>query len=72
MKNPNKYGSITKLTGNRRKPWMVRIYKGMKVNHETKKAYPEQIVLGYYASRKEAMDALAEYNLNPYNIDRKV
>lgn len=70
MKNPNNYGSITKLTGTRRKPWMVRIYKGMKVNHETKKAYPEQAVLGYYATRKEAMDALAEYNLNPYNIDR--
>ena len=25
MKLPNGYGSITKLTGNRRKPWMARV-----------------------------------------------
>ena len=25
MKNPNGYGSIVKLAGNRRKPWAVRI-----------------------------------------------
>lgn len=70
MKLPNKYGSVTKLSGNRRKPYMVRIYSGMKVNYDTHKAYPNQVVLGYYATRKEAMQALAEYNANPFNIDR--
>ena len=70
MKLPNKYGSVTKLSGSRRKPWMVRIYAGTKINYETMKAYPKQVVLGYYASRKEAMQALADYNSNPYNIDR--
>lgn len=28
MKNPNGYGNISKLSGNRRKPWRVRITKG--------------------------------------------
>ena len=71
MKLPPKFGSITKLKGNLRRPFMVRIYDGMKVNFETKKAYPKQIVLGYYATRKEAMDALVEYNANPYNLNRQ-
>lgn len=70
MKLPNKYGSVTKLSGNRRRPYVVRIYAGIKTNYETMKAYPKQEVLGYYATRKEAMQALAEYNANPFNIDR--
>ena len=24
MKNPNGYGTVTKLSGNRRKPWIVK------------------------------------------------
>lgn len=72
MKLPPRYGSITKLKApNLRRPFMVRIYAGMKVNFETKKAYPVQKVLGYYATKEEALKALAEYNLNPYNLDRQ-
>lgn len=71
MKLPNKYGSVTKLTGNRRRPWMARVTTGTVVNHETKKAYPRQTVIGYYETRKDAMQALAEYNTNPYNLDRQ-
>lgn len=70
MKLPPNFGSITKLKGNLRRPYMVRIYDGMKVNFETKKAYPKQKILGYYATRREAMQALVEYNANPYNLDR--
>lgn len=71
-KLPNKFGSITKLKApNLRRPYMARIYAGMKVNFETKKAYPVQKILGYYATKSEAMKALAEYNSNPYNLDRQ-
>lgn len=70
MRNPPKYGSITKLKGNRRRPYMVRITTGKKINFETKKAYQVQTVIGYYATRSEAVKALAEYNVNPYNLDR--
>ena len=71
MRLPPNYGSITKLQGNRRKPYMVRITVGRVVNFETKKAYNKQQILGYYATRAEAMKALAEYNTNPYNLDRQ-
>lgn len=69
MKNPNGYGGIVKLKGNRRKPFQVRITKGW----EVKDGKQRQIVqtLGYYVSRKDAMLALAEYNANPYNISNK-
>lgn len=70
-KLPNKFGSITKLKApNLRRPYMARVYAGKKVNFETKKAYPVQKILGYYATKSEAMKALAEYNANPYNLDR--
>lgn len=71
MRNPNGYGSITKLKGNRRRPWCVRITTGKVVNFETKKAYAKQTVLGYFATRREAMQALAAYNDDPYNLDRQ-
>lgn len=71
MKLPNGYGSVTKLKGNRRRPWMARATTGKVVNHETKKAWPKQTVIGYYETRKDALQALADYNVNPYNLDRQ-
>ena len=70
MKNPNGYGSITKLSGNRRRPYMVRITTGTEFDFERKIGRQKQSVLGYYSTRKEALTALAEYNLNPYNLDK--
>ncbi|MBR6507485.1 MAG: tyrosine-type recombinase/integrase [Clostridia bacterium] len=70
MKLPPNFGSITKLKGNRRRPYMVRITTGKVVNFETKKAYQKQTILGYFATKSEALKALAEYNANPYNLDR--
>lgn len=34
-------------------------------------AKQEQKIVGYYATRQEAMIALAEYNKNPYDIDKR-
>ncbi|MBQ6318234.1 MAG: site-specific integrase [Lachnospiraceae bacterium] len=70
MKLPNNYGSVTKLKGNRRRPWVARVSTGTVVNYATHKAYPKQTALGYYETRKEAMQALAEYNANPFNVDQ--
>ncbi|WP_208585761.1 tyrosine-type recombinase/integrase [Gracilibacillus suaedae] len=64
MKNPNGYGSVFKLSGKRRRPFAVRITVGW--DDEGKQQYD---YLGYYASRKEAMVALAEYNENPYALE---
>lgn len=69
MKLPPKYGSISKLSGARRKPYMVRITTGYTIDTVTETAKQIRQVLGYYATRKEAMQALAKYNDNPFNID---
>jgi len=69
MKMPNGYGSVVKLTGRRRRPWMVRITTGVVMDMDTMKAKQIRQVLGYYASRTEALQALADYNDDPYNLE---
>lgn len=64
MKNPNGYGSVFKLSGNRRKPWCARITVGW--TDEGKQQYKN---IGYYEERSEAMIALAQYNNDPYDLD---
>lgn len=64
MKNPNGYGSVIKMSGNRRRPFGVRITVGRKDDGRQIYKY-----IGYYATRPEAMIALAEYNKAPYDLD---
>lgn len=64
MKNPNGYGSVVKLSGNRRKPYCARKTSGW-----SEKGYPVYMIIGYYVERQEAMIALAEYNRNPFDVD---
>ena len=63
MRNPNGYGSVFKLSGNRRKPFAVRITKEW--TDEGKRIYK---YLSYHITRKEAMQALASYNAGLGNI----
>ena len=63
-RNPNGYGSVVKLSGRRRNPYMVRKTVGW-----DDRAYPIYSIIGYYPSRKEALIALAEYNHSPYDVD---
>lgn len=69
MRLPNSYGSITKLSGNRRRPWMVRLTSSIDFDEETKKYNQRQKVLGYYKTRQEAIKALADYNSDPFDLD---
>lgn len=64
MRLPNGYGSITKLSGNRRNPYIVRITAGY--DNEGRQI---RKILGYYPNRKRALEALAAYSENPYDID---
>ncbi|MDF2548781.1 MAG: integrase [Anaerosolibacter sp.] len=64
MKNPNGYGSVYKLSGKRRKPFVAR--KTIGWDKEGKQTYQ---TIGYYENRKDAMQALAEFNKNPYSIE---
>lgn len=69
MRLPNSYGSITKLSGKRRRPWMVRVTTEMVFDEKTMKYKQKQTPLGYYATRQEAMKALADYNSDPFDLD---
>jgi integrase len=63
MRNPNGYGSVIKLSGNRRNPFMARKTEGF-----NEKSHPIYKIIGYYPTRDAAMIALAEYNRQPYNV----
>ena len=69
MKNPNGYGSIVKLKGKRRKPYLVRLACTYTSDGDTLTEH--RPILGYYRTRTEALQALAEYNKNPYDIGSK-
>ena len=64
MRLPNGYGSVYKLSGNRRKPWIVR--KTIELTDEGKQIYK---TIGCYETKAVALQALADYNNNPYDID---
>ena len=68
MKLPNGYGSVTKLSGKRRKPYMVRITTGCAYDEELDEYVQKRAILGYYAKKSEALEALSQYSKNPYSI----
>lgn len=69
MKLPNGYGSVYKLSGVRRRPYMVRKTVAWQVDAETGTVKQQRITIGYYETRAAALQALADYNANPYDID---
>ena len=71
MRLPNGYGSVYKLSGKRRKPWTARITVGMNFDLERRKAWQKFRYLGFYATKSEALSALANYNDAPYDVDRR-
>lgn len=68
MRLPNGYGSVTKLPGNRRKPYVARVTLGWNIDRESERAVQNRITIGTYRTKKEALQALAEYSANPYDI----
>lgn len=66
MRLPSGYGSIRKLSGKRRKPFAVRITTGW-----TDEGVQIRHYLGYFATRREALEALDQYNHNPYSLDAR-
>lgn len=70
MKLGNGMGSISKMKDKpRRKPWRVRITTGWSFDEAT--MTNKQIVkdLGYYATRQDAIKALADFNDHPFDLD---
>ncbi len=64
MRNPNGYGSVFKLSGKRRKPFVARKTVGW--NDAGNQLFR---IIGYYEKRQDALNALADFNTNPYSID---
>ena len=60
IKNANGQGSISKVTTNKRNPYRVRV---------TDWRTGKQKSLGYYETRKQAMEVLNEYLYNPYDVE---
>lgn len=66
LKLPNGYGSICKLSGNRRNPYAV--YPPVKeFNINGSPIRPKAI--GYFPSYTKALEALTEYNKRPFNTE---
>lgn len=68
MRKPNGYGSISELSGNRRKRFMVRKTIGKTVDHETGTVKYNQVIIGFAATKRAAEELLASYNANPYDL----
>lgn len=64
-RNPNGYGCVTKLKGNRSRPWVV------KVTVYDQEGNAKQTPVGYAATEAEANILLAQYNNNPWDIQRE-
>ncbi len=69
MRLPNGFGSVYKLSGNRRNPYVAKKTKGWEIDPETGKAKQLYTTIGYYPTRKDALTALAEFNANPYDVN---
>lgn len=63
-RNPNNYGCVTKLKGNRSRPWVV------KVTVYDEEGHAKQVPIDYAETEEKGNIILAEYNNNPWNIDR--
>lgn len=63
---PNGYGSIYKLSGNRRRPYAIAKTFGWDDNGKQ-----IQKIIGYAETKKEGLEILFEYNKDPYDIDQK-
>ena len=64
-RNPNGYGCVTKLSGNRSRPWVV------KVTTSDEYGRSHQTPVGYAETKEAAMILLAQYNNNPWDVDRE-
>ena len=62
----NGAGSITKLNGNRSKPWIVRGPAEIQIDGTVRRP-----IIGYYVTSEDAEIALSMYKVKPYNIDEK-
>lgn len=66
MKNENGTGSIYKLKGKRRRPWVVRVTTGYSIDGRQKRK-----LIGTFETKREAQEVLFNYNKNPLLFSQK-
>lgn len=69
MRLPNGYGSVSNMGKGRRNPWRVRITVGWEYDEEKITRKQKSRTLGYYPTKKAALQALAAFNERPYDLD---
>ncbi len=70
MKNPNGYGTVSKISsGKRRKPYRVQITVGYKPNREKGIITPIKKTIGYARTRDEGRQILARYHDELFDLD---
>lgn len=66
MKLPNGFGTVYRLKGARRKAYRAVVSQGY-IYHENGIKLKRE-TLGYFSTKKEAIEALTSFNENPYDI----
>ena len=68
MKLPNGYGTVKKMSGKRRRPYVVKKTVGWHYDEAKDKMIQDQMTIGYAATRAEGLQMLADYNNNPFDL----
>ncbi len=67
MRLPNRFGTISKLSGNRRNPFRARVFEGY--TDDGKQIYKN---IGYFPKYQDALTALVEYHKNPLDFQADI
>lgn len=68
----NGYGTVYRLSGNRRNPWVAAVTTGWELNEKTGRVRQIQKPIGYFPTESKANIALDQYNENPYELTSKI
>lgn len=69
MKLPNGYGSVSKLSGKRRCPYRAVVTERWLLDESTGSWKQKRKTIGYYETKALALEALAEYNKSPFDLE---
>lgn len=68
MRLPNGYGSVVKLSGKRRNPYLVRKTIGWHYDKIKDKQVQDYLIIGYAPTKVDGLQMLADYNKNPFDV----
>ena len=69
MRLANGIGTVYKLSGNRRNPYIVRKTTGWDIDEESGKAKQKYITIGYAPTRAKGLEMLMDYNKHPFDVE---